>query len=589
MGESGGSDVDPLAPGARASRTASWGVAPAAADDFAARLVRRFATVTGATPDCDWRSAADARRTPPRIPASRMDPSAIDALARIAPVHTDDASRRAYSLGKSLPDMIAARGDALAAACDAVVRPRTEDELEHAFDHCVDAGHAIVPVGGGTNVVGGIEPIGASAGQPVVALDVTALAACLDIDHVSNVATFQAGVRGPELERALAPFGFTLGHVPQSFEYSTLGGWVATRSAGQQSLRYGKIESMTAALRIVSPAGTLDVDHVPAHGAGSDLRELLLGSEGTFGVVTRATMRLHRRPDAARFAAYLFRDFETASEAARVLVQETTIRPATVRVSDAAETALSVGASVPFWLGGAVGRGAARLFGAAGGAMTIVVCTGTASEARDIERRVDRHMRRSGGRGLGPTPARAWHHGRFVQPYARDGMLDRGMLIDTLETSASWARLPRLIAEVRSAITHAIGSDRCRVGAHLSHLYRDGASAYFTFLAAPGPGQELQRWRAAKRAAHETIARCGGATSHQHGVGTMHADLYAARMPRLGIDALLSVRIRLDPSGACNPGKLFDAPADGQIAINAVRAIDPSAGDPEAASRRDRS
>ncbi|MEO6866797.1 MAG: FAD-binding oxidoreductase, partial [Gaiellales bacterium] len=464
-------------------------------------------------------------------------------------------------------------GDVLERACDAVVRPRSEAELERALDWCGEQDIAIVPVGGGTTVTGGIEPLGRRADQPVVALDTSALATCLDIDHVSGVATFQAGVRGPDLERALAPFGLTLGHVPQSFEYSTLGGWIATRSAGQQSLRFGKIESMTAALRIATPRGLLDVDHVPAHGAGSDLRELLLGSEGTLGVITRATMRVRQRPETVRFATYVCGSFDEAREAARTLVQSGTIRPTMVRVSDAAETAFNVGSSVPALLGGVLGQGIARSFGVSGGALIFVLCTGSAGEARATERLVDRHMRRRGAKVVGGLPARKWYQGRFEQPYARDLMMDRGLLVDTLETSVTWSRLPELHRQVRAALESSFEPGKCVVGAHLSHLYHDGASAYFTFLAAPRAGAELEQWRAAKRAVHAAIVRCGGATSHQHGVGVMHADLYADLMPPLGADAFRASRAALDPEGLCNPGKLLELPADGQATINSVRAV----------------
>jgi alkyldihydroxyacetonephosphate synthase len=549
---------------------ASWGPVPERAEHLAERIAQRFEHVTGATLEPELRGYRDAQRTPPSIPGTRLDGDAQDALARIAPTFTDDDARRAYSLGKSWPDLVAARSTQLERACDAVVRPQTEDELERAVAWCADADVAIVPVGGGTSVTGGLEPLGRTADQPVVALDVSALTTCLDLDVTSGTATFQAGVRGPDLEDALGAFGLTLGHVPQSFEYSTLGGWIATRSAGQQSLRYGKIESMTAALRMVSPSGVLDVDHVPAHGAGSDLRELVLGSEGTLGVVTRATMRVHRRPEVVRFAAYLHPGFAEARDAARILVQSGVAGPAMVRVSDAPETAFNVGASAPRVLRGRLGGGLARLAHVRGGAMVIVLCTGTASEARAAERRVDRFMAAHGGRALGAMPAKAWYHGRFRQPYARDVMLDHGLLVDTLETSATWARLPQLHVAVRAAIEDAFGVDRCVVGVHLSHLYHDGASMYVTFLAAPEPGESLERWRAAKRAAHEAIARIGGATSHQHGVGTMHAGLYAQRTPSLGIDARRAARGAFDPTGLCNPGKLFDPPAAGIAPLNGV-------------------
>lgn len=213
----------------------------------------------------------------------------------------------------------------------------------------------------------------------------------------------------------------------------------------------------------------------------------------------------------------------------------------------------------------------ARLLGARDGALVLVLTTGRAYEARATELLVDRHMGAMRGRVLGPMPARAWYHGRFRQPYARDVMMDRGLLVDTLETSVSWARLPALHTEVRAALEEGFGAGRCIVGAHLSHLYHDGASAYFTFIAAPGAGRELEQWRAAKRGVHAAIARCGGSSSHQHGVGTMHADLYASTIPSLGAEAFRAVRGRLDPRGTCNPGKLLDLPADEQSTVNAVR------------------
>jgi alkyldihydroxyacetonephosphate synthase len=259
-----------------------------------------------------------------------------------------------------------------------------------------------------------------------------------------------------------------------------------------------------------------------------------------------------------------------------------------VRVSDAAETSFNIGASVPRVLGGNVGRRVMRAAGLGEGAMVFVLCPGTASEARSTERRVDGHMRALRGRSLGSVPAKAWYHGRFRQPYARDVMMDRGLLVDTLETSVTWSRLPALHLEVRAALQQSFGVGRCIVGAHLSHLYHDGASAYFTFIAAPEPGRELERWRAAKRAVHAAIIRNGGTASHQHGVGTMHADLYEGLVSPLGADALRAMRDRLDPASTCNPGKLFERPADGQAAINAVRAP-ATLGDVEATSERDRS
>lgn len=572
--------MDPLSPEHRAKRLASWGPATAQSARLANRLVDRFQRVTGGSLVGEMRSHMDAQKAPPSVPPTKLDTVSIDALARIAPLRSDDDSRRAYSLGKSWPDLVAARATSLDRVCDAVVRPRSEEELERAMEWCIVNDLAVVPVGGGTSVTGGIEALSNRPEQPVVAFDVSALSACLDIDHKSGVATFQTGIRGPELERVLATFGMTLGHTPQSFEYSTLGGWLATRSAGQLSLRYGKIESMTAALKLLTPSGDITVDHVPAHGAGSDIRELVLGSEGTLGIITQATMRVHARPEMVSFATYIFPSFDEAQLAARNLMQSHRpgMAPAMVRISDAAETAFNIGASVPKMLGGRGGRLLANMLGLSRGAMVIVLNTGTKHEVRLSERLIDRHMKGFGAKALGSIPAKAWYHGRFTQPYARDLMMDNGLLVDTLETSASWAHIPDLHTEVRAAIENSFGAGKVVVGAHLSHLYHDGASVYFTFLAAASTSHQLELWREAKRSVHEVIARGHGAASHQHGVGTMHPELYSAVTSPLAVDALHAMKIAVDPAGACNPGKLYKSRNEDFIPINGVSASGASGG-----------
>lgn len=559
-----------LAPEARADRVASWGPPPPEAYHLADRIEAQFDRSVQRAANAEERRVFAPAAAPPTIPDTRLTGAAVDALGRIAEVRTDDAARRACSLGKSLPDLVDARGASLARACDAVVRPRTEQELDRVLAWCCDADVTVVPVGGGTTVSGGIEPIGRTAGDPVVALDTTRLTALVDFDEPSGVATFQAGVRGPDLEAALAPFGRTLGHIPQSFELSTLGGWIATRSAGQASLQVGKIERLVASLRLASPEGELVVPHLPAHGAGPDLAELVMGSEGTFGVVTRAGVRVRQRPGHVRFAAWAFPSFEQAAEAARTLVQLGLPRPAMLRLSDSEETAFNVGASLPGALRGGAGRTLARAAGLEHGALAIATFLGSSHEIGAAERSVARHLRHHGGIGVGPMPARSWFRARFVQPYVRDLLLDRGLLVDTLETSVRWSGVAVLHEAVGEALRSTFGDDRCRVACHLSHLYHDGASAYFTMIARPRATRPLAIWRAAKRAVHEAIAAAGGSASHQHGVGTMHHDLYAAAVPQLGIDALRAARLRFDAGGRCNPGKLFDAPAGGQVARNAV-------------------
>lgn len=564
---------DVLDVAARHARLATWGTPPEGAVSLARRLIDRFERVTDAR-----LSRGAAQHRVPAIDSTRIEPGDHDALARLAPVRIDDDARRAFSLGKSYPDLLAARGERLEAACDLVVQPRSEHELDQAIEWCADGDVAMVPVGGGTSVVGGIEPLAQRADQVVAAIDVSRLTRCVDVDIINLTATFQAGIRGPQLEAELAPLGLTLGHVPQSFEYATLGGWIATRGAGQQSLRYGKIERMTAALRVSSPAGIIETSDVPAHGAGPDLRELLLGSEGTCGVITRATMRVSARPTHARFASYLFASFADAADAARTLVQHIddtgVVRPMMVRVSDGDETAFNVGSSVPAALGGRLGRSLARVLGYGEGALVFVVFAGSLDEVRRSDRYVTRWFSARGGRSLGAMPTRHWYHGRFRQPYARDLMIDAGMMVDTLETSVTWSRLPELHLRVRAALQHELARDghRCVVGCHLSHLYRDGASAYFTFMSDGGHDRagQLQRWRRVKAAVHEVLATTGAAISHQHGVGTMHSGLYGERTSPVAIDAMRAARQQFDPTGLLNPGKLYEPPPSFTPVVNRV-------------------
>lgn len=550
---------------ARHARVDTWGAPPEAAFSLANRIAREYTRVTGIGEPVYVPSRAPGVKL--RLPESRATGALVDSLGRIAPTRTDDTARRALSLGKSYPDLIAARGEALERATDVVVSPRTQVELEQVMALLAEHDVAIVPVGGGTSVVGGIEPIGSRDDQPVVTIDVGGLSRTIDVDPISNVATFEAGIRGPRIEASLAPHGLTLGHVPQSFELATLGGWVATRSAGQGSLRFGKIESLVGGARLVTPTGAIDIDHLPAHGAGLDMREMVMGSEGTFGVISQATMRITSRPTHIRYATYLHPDFATAARAARTLVQAG-IRPTMVRVSDTAETAFSLGGSIPHWLRSSMTRRIVRSCGLGDAAMTIVLTTGSQDEVRSIERQVDAHMRASGAWNLGPVPAHHWYRARFVQPYARDLMMDRGLLVDTLETAMPWRALPDVHRDVRSALAATLGPDRTVIGCHLSHLYRDGASAYFTFITRVQSGGELSAWRAAKRAVHDVLSSHHAAVSHQHGVGTMHADLYRQATPQHMFQAMQAVRTSLDPSGVMNPGKLFGHPTAATRSVN---------------------
>jgi alkyldihydroxyacetonephosphate synthase len=492
----------------------------------------------------------------------------LEPLGRLIQVRTDDDARVALSLGKSYPDLYAARTRELDQVCDAVVTPASEDELATIVSWLAEQDVAGVPVGGGTSVVGGIEALGRSAEQPVVAIDLSALAACIDVDAASSTATFQAGITGPELEEVLRRYHLTLGHVPQSFQRSTLGGWIAARSAGQQSLYFGKIERMVAALDMHAPAGKVSIDHLPAHGAGPDALELICGSEGTCGVISRATMRVQERPEVVGFSSWIFPNFAQATAAARKLVQHG-LRPATVRVSDPAETAFTLSSSAPSYLPRWLARRAAGMLRLDDPSMVFVVMPSAKATLQRLERHVTAHMRSCGGTSMGSMPARKWYQARFIQPFVRDRLMDRGLLVDTLETAAPWHAVAGVHRDISQALTASLGP-RAVVGCHLSHLYRDGCSLYFTFIADVEAGRHLPVWHEAKRAVERAIAQNRAATSHQHGVGTMHAALFRERTNPIVLEALQHARSAFDPKGIMNPGKLVELPHARDRSLNTV-------------------
>jgi alkyldihydroxyacetonephosphate synthase len=428
---------------------------------------------------------------------------------------------------------------------------------------CAGAGVRVVPFGGGTSVTGGVNAPGGDA--PAVALDLERLAGLEALDERSGLATFGAGTFGPALEEALAVHRLTLGHFPQSFERSTLGGWIATRSSGQESLGYGGIADLVAGLSLVAPAGRLDLPAFPATAAGPDLRALVLGSEGRFGVVTRATVRVRARPEGPRIAAALLPSWAAGLEAARAALREGGPL-GMLRLSDEAETQVALtlglhghplrGAAARLWLRarGVAGPSCLLLLGAAPGA----------AGPRSLEAAVAL-VRERGGVGLGDRPGRRWLRDRFRHPHLRDSLLDAGIAADSVETAAPWSRLAGLSRAVGTAIADALGAqgERGAVLCHVSHAYQDGASLYFTFFfrCPPDLDRALRRWASVKRAATAAIHAGGGTLSHHHGVGSWHAPWLAAEIGGDGVRTLAAAAAALDPSGVMNPRALLD-PAD---------------------------
>jgi alkyldihydroxyacetonephosphate synthase len=504
-------------------------------------------------------TAAPVAHADVRLPDAALPAAVRERLAGIVGaehVRDDRDTRIGHAVGRGYPDLVRIRAGDASSAPDAVVLPGSADEVKAVLDVCSGARIAVVPFGGGTSVVGGVEPLRAGF-EAVISLDLTRLDRVLSIDRDSLVATLEGGLTGPRAEAELAAQGLTLGHFPQSFEYSTVGGWVATRSAGQASTGYGRIDELVEGVRLIAPAGELRTSAVPATAAGPSLRELLVGSEGVLGVICEATLRVRPAPAARRYEAWSFRDFADGVQTFRALEQEGAA-PDVARLSDEQETRLSLALAG----GGTAQRlGAAylRLRGHAGGCLAIV---GFEGDAEAVERRRLRSaqlLRAGGGVALGRRPGQAWLRGRYAAPYLRDELLSRGILVETLETATHWSNLGTLHAAVRSALSTTLEGrgTPARVMCHVSHLYRSGASLYFTFLARQEADTPLEQWRAAKDAASRAIVEHGGTITHHHAVGRDHAPYMAAEVGELGLELLRAAKQRLDPAGIMNPGKLL--------------------------------
>ncbi len=490
------------------------------------------------------------------LPAAEPLPAPLADAVGAEAVFGADEDRLRHASGRGYVDLARMRGGALEAAPDAVVVPADAQALRRLLDVCAAEGVAVVPFGGGTSVVGGVEPL-RGAHQRLISLDLGALRD-VDVDRRSLTARLGAGLRGPEAEAALGRHGLTLGHFPQSFEYATIGGFAATRSAGQASSGYGRFDALVSSIRLLAPAGDLETLETPHTAAGPALRELAIGSEGVLGVIPDVTVRVRPAPAVRRYEAWMAASFEAGAEIVRALAQGPGL-PDVIRVSDEEETQGSLALSGP--------RGAAgRLFGGylglrrrAGGALMIV---GHEGEEESVARRralAVRALRSGGAAYLGQAAGRSWEHGRYQGPYLRDTLMEMGAMVETLETSHTWSRLDDLHRGVAAAIRDSLAGQGTPglVFCHLSHAYADGASLYFTFIARSRHGAELEQWRRVKAAASEAIVACGATITHHHAVGRDHAPYMEAEVGRTGLDVLQAVKDRLDPTGIMNPGKLL--------------------------------
>ena len=482
--------------------------------------------------------------------------------SRLAPhpgIATDPAERLYHARGQSLPDWVALRSGRIGTFPDGVAYPVRDEDVRAWFDFARQSSARLIPYGGGTSVAGHINPRAEDA--PTLTLDLSRCSRLLDFDETSRLATFEAGINGLAIERQLAARGYTLGHFPQSWELSTLGGWIATRSSGQQSYHYGRIEDLFAGGHVETPAGPLELPPLPASAAGPDLRQMILGSEGRFGIVTRGIVRVRKLPETDRFHGIFFHEWEAGAGALREIVQSG-IPVSMLRLSDAQETEATLHLSGKDRLIAFADRGLKALRYGSARSLLILGVTGDRAAAESAYKAAAAIARRHGGLVTGQTIGKTWRKGRFLTPYLRNTLWELGYAIDTLETALPWAKVVPAAGAINDAIRQSFASfgERALVFAHLSHVYVDGASIYVTCIwrRDEDADRTLAHWQAMKSAASAVIVARGGTISHQHGVGLDHAPYLKAEKGETGIRMIESIRQSLDPGRILNPGKLIE-------------------------------
>lgn len=509
----------------------------------------------------------------PRRPAARIqlsaprtteaDRTAFAEIVGEAFVSSDDEQRMPRARGKSYLDLLDWRTDGEIAAPDMVVAPATDGEVLSILEYCTKEKIAVVPFGGGTSVVGGLNPVDGGH-RAVISLDLARFDQLEDLDPVSGLATLGAGLSGPHAEMLLSEEGLQLGHFPQSFPYATIGGFAATRSSGQNSAGYGRFDDMVRSLTVVTPKGIIEAGQAsPATAAGPALKQLFLGSEGTLGIITKVRVRVHPIPETKLYEAFSFPTFIDGVNALRD-VEQTGAGPTVMRLSDEIESSVNLTSTDN------IGEQDESQHT---GCLALTVFEGTTQHAQSRHAETRAIMLAHGGVSLGEGPARKWEQGRFGAPVLRDSLIDAGALCETLETATDWSNVPRLKKAVGNALSRALVADGspALIMCHVSHVYAEGCSLYFTVVADAGETPE-ERWKKAKTAASEAMATHNGTVTHHHAVGTDHLPWMGLEVGELGIAMLQAVKRELDPAGILNPGKTY-ALSPEQAAPNAKRQL----------------
>jgi len=522
----------------------------------------------------------DGVRTPPvsfeevTLPEPKQNEAFVGAVQKALAdnqVSAGKKDRLVHAAGKAFRDLLRLRRGQVDYAPDVVLYPASEEDVVAIVKAAAEHDAVLIPFGGGTNIAGCLEPHD-RAGRFVASLDMCQMHRVLEVDQRSLTARMEAGVYGPHMEEQLSEHGVTLGHFPDSFIHSTLGGWVATRSAGMQSDKYGKIEDMVIALRMVTPSGTIVTRTVPKCSNGIDIRHLCIGSEGILGVITEVTMQVHAKPAYEEFYGWIFPSFEQGVAAVHECVR-LGVLPVITRLNDPSKTALSfafkkpqsgakefIGKIVKAYLGNI------KRIDFENCCVMITKCEGDYDTFHSQHRESAYIFRKRGGVCLGTSPGKSFQETKFDFPHIRDYLMDRGVMGDVSETSTPWSNILPLYEATMKNLRGAIrdtGMDPW-VGCHISHNYHTGASLYFTFGCRGIEGRELEQYLYIKKAAEDSFLQNGGTVSHHHAVGTEHLPWIEADLSPTGVKAVQALKDGLDPKSVMNPGKII--PGDQPLA-----------------------
>ncbi len=485
-----------------------------------------------------------------QVPSSRLPDHAL--------IDKDPEQRLRHARGQSLPDWLAMRSGQFEIFPDGVAFPETKDQVAELVDFCHEQDFVLIPYGGGTSVAGHINPF--ESERPILTVSLGRMTRLLELDEESQIATFGAGTPGPLVESQLRAKGYTLGHFPQSFELSTVGGWVASRSSGQQSLRYGRIEQMFAGGCVETPQGRLDIPTIPASAGGPDVREIFMGSEGRMGIISEVKVRVTLYAPQEDFYVIFFPSWTQGKEAARALVQSK-VQLSMLRLSNAIETTTQLA------LAGHPGQIAMlerylSFKGAdEGKCMMTLGVTGLPEQCRAAHKLMRSIIRRYKGVYTGSYLGKKWADKRFKMPYLREALWEKGYVVDTLETSTDWDNVDNLLKLVENNLRKSLEDEgeKVHVFTHLSHFYGQGCSIYTTYVFRAGESceQALKRWKKMKFSTSELIVNNRGTISHQHGVGKDHAPFLPREKGSLGMKLIRNLCESIDEKGVLNPGTLL--------------------------------